>query len=186
MQLGNFRFTTPGAGLDIVLGQLPLDLFLCETAMRTHMRLHSLKIKDWQGKGPGARGKAGHILRTEKLLEDAKIDYLMNDDIPKSNNWDELYTTSNCFEGNDETEGLRLYTDGSKLNNNSGFGAVLMSGEDICDELYVSVAEEATVFQAECHAIIHGLDLVHNRNCEITILTDIVNRGLLLKCLVIL
>ena len=73
MQLGNFRFTTPGSGLDVVLGQIPLDLHLTETAMRTHIRLQSLNIRDWQGKGPGQRGKMGHIRRAESLIEEAKI-----------------------------------------------------------------------------------------------------------------
>ena len=59
MQMGNFRFTTPGNGLDVVLGQLPLDLFLLDVALRTHTRLQNLQIKDWRGKGPGARGRSG-------------------------------------------------------------------------------------------------------------------------------
>ena len=156
MQLGNFRFTTPEAGLNVVLGQLPLDLFLLDSALRTHTRLQYLLIRDWQGKGAGSRGKLGHILRAEKALETANIEYKQMDDIPKTISWDEKYTVCNEFTGNDVTEGLRLYTDGSKLEGNSGFGAVLMEGDDICDETFGSIGEQATVFQAECHAIIHG------------------------------
>ena len=36
-QLGNFRFTTPGSGLNVILGQTPLDLHLLSTAIKTHI-----------------------------------------------------------------------------------------------------------------------------------------------------
>ena len=76
------------------------------------------------------------------------------------------------MEGNDHMTGLCLYTDGSKLNNNSGYGAVCIKEGEVCDETYGSIGPEATVFQAECYAIIHGLDLVTDHTTSLSILTD--------------
>ena len=46
-----------------------------------------------------------------------------------------------------------------------------MSDSDICDEIFGSIGTKATVFQAECYAIYHGLDIIKN-DIDITILTD--------------
>ena len=172
MQLGNFRFTTPEAGLNVALGQIPLDLFLLGTALRTHTRLQHLHIRDWNGKGPGARGKPGHILRAEKHLEEANINTPLIDSLPKTKEWEQEYTVDQDFDGLDCPEGFCLYTDGSKLNENSGFGAVYMQNGDICNEVHGSIGQDATVFQAECYAILHGLDLITAENTGVTVFTD--------------
>ena len=62
--------------------------------------------------------------------------------------WEQNYKIDELFEGNDAYGTLRLYTDGSKLEGNTGYGAVLMAGEDICDEILGSIGKRATVFQA--------------------------------------
>ena len=85
--MGNFRYSTPTTGLEIIMGQLPLDLHILETAMRTHVRLAPLSIRDWNGKGPGSKGRPGHILRMEKLMQELQIIYAHNDSIPKEKSW---------------------------------------------------------------------------------------------------
>ena len=172
MQLGNFRFTTPEAGLNVVLGSLPLDLHLQELAMRTPSRLKHLNILDWQGKGPGSRGRPGHILRVETKLNNTGVNYQLTDAMPNTTMWENLYLVDENMDGNDITEGYRLYTDGSKLDENSGYGAALLHNDDVCDEVCGSIGTEATVFQAECAAILYGLDLLTLRDSDITILVD--------------
>ena len=140
--------------------------------MRTHIRLQKLEIKDWNGKGPGKRGKWGHIYRMEVECEEAKIANILIDDISKEKSWLKHYEVVPPSDGSDIEDGLRLYTDGSKQNGNSGYGAVLMRDDDICDETYGSQGQSATVFQAECQAIVRGLDLVTSTNENLTILTD--------------
>ena len=172
MQLGNFRYSTPTSGLDVILGQLPLDLYILETAMRTHVRLEPLEIRDWNGKGPGTRGRIGHILRMEKLMTEMAISHERCDAIPKEKSWIKKYKVEENMDGTDITQGLRLYTDGSRLDDNSGYGAVLMNDDQICDETFGSIGTQATVYQAECYAILHGLDMVERTTKEITILSD--------------
>ena len=83
----------------------------------------------------------GHILRAESLLEEANAQYARIDDIPKKKEWNAKYTVCQDLDGLDVTTGMRLYTDGSKLDENSGYGAVLMSNEDICDETFGSIGQ---------------------------------------------
>ena len=47
-----------------------------------------------------------------------------------------------------------------------------MENGEICDETFGSIGTQATVFQAECYAILHGLDLLTARNVNIQIYTD--------------
>ena len=105
-------------------------------------------------------------------MNDLQISYALNDAIPKEKSWTKNFSISQNFDGNDVTQGVRLYTDGSKLDDNSGYGAVLMKGDDICNEICGSIGTQATVFQAESYAILHGLDILDDDIDEITILTD--------------
>ena len=65
MQTANFRYTTPETGLDVVLGQMPLDLHILQRAILTHLRVREKVTKGWAGKAPGPKGKPGHINRME-------------------------------------------------------------------------------------------------------------------------
>ena len=90
-----------------------------------------------------------HILRIKRKLEDNAIRYPLSDSIPKEKAWTDLYQVSPDLSGDDHTNGYRLYTDGSHLDGNSGYGAVLMLDDDICDETLGGIGAEATVYQAE-------------------------------------
>ena len=176
MQLGNFRPSTPGSGLDVVLGQLPLDLHLLSCAIKTHIRLNNNQAKGWAGKGPGSKGKLGHINRMSTLVRENGIPTVYKDQIIKEKIWEQNYEISEDYEGNNTYEGFRLYTDGSKLNDNTGYGAVLYDDENRnLGELCGTCGPNATVFQAECEAIIQGVTLVQPDITKLTILTD--NQG---------
>ena len=175
MQLGNFRPSTPESGLDVIMGQLPLDLHLLACSIKTHIRLNTKPI-GWLGKGPGQKGKVGHIMRMEALTTDNGIPTVWKDQLPNEKIWEKHYTISEDFEGFNLNDGFRLYTDGSKLNNNSGYGAVLYDPMDRnIGELKGTCGPNATVFQAECHAILEGISLITPDITSITILTD--NQG---------
>ena len=91
MQCGNFRFTIPQTGLDVVLGQLLLDLHLLQCAILTHLRTRSIVKKGWKGKGPGKNGKAGHILRMEEAIKEIGLPCHTLDTIPKEMIWEQNY-----------------------------------------------------------------------------------------------
>ena len=174
MQLGNFRPSTPESGLDVVLGQLPLDLHLLSCAIKTYLRLQCHKPSGWNGKGPGNKGKSGHILRMQTLVHEHNIPTVWLDQTAKTKVWEKLYTTEeDNWQGNNIYTGTRLYTDGSRLRDNSGYGAVLYDDDNRnLAETYGTLGPNATVFQAECHAIIEGLKLIPEETNEVTILTD--------------
>ena len=71
MQLGNFRMTTPEAGLNVILGQKPLDLALEDHTIKAYLRLNS--NLDWTGKGPGKKGRLDHLLRLKNITQDMQI-----------------------------------------------------------------------------------------------------------------
>ena len=53
-----------------------------------------------------------------------------HDPIPKEREWKQQYEVIDCYEGNDNKGEFSLYTDGSKLGGNSGYGAVLFNKEN--------------------------------------------------------
>ena len=65
----NFCMTTPEAGLGVILGQKPLDLALEDHAIKSYLRLDSQQAPSWPGKGPGKKGKLGHLLRLKEKTE---------------------------------------------------------------------------------------------------------------------
>ena len=59
---------------------------------------------------------------------------------------------------------MRMYTDGSKVNNADWYWAVLLNDDDkVLEDLHGGLGQEALVFQAECYAIIHGAELCKGR-----------------------
>ena len=70
---------------------------------------------------------------------------------------------------------MRLYTDGSKMGLDTGYGAVLFNDSNkIVDTINGKLEDHATVFQAECVAIQQGLTLLDNipKGMNVQILTD--------------
>ena len=77
--------------------------------------------------------------------------------------------------GEDKDDGFRLYTDGSKMENKAGYGAVLLDeGDDVLDTVQGPLGEMATVFQSESIAILEGIKVARHLDPGdgITILTD--------------
>ena len=85
--------------LNVILGQLPLDLHLLSHALKTHIRVGPKVKKGWAGKGAGKTGQLRHILRMEKLLPDLKILLRNLDNIPKTKIWTQNYHINNDLSG---------------------------------------------------------------------------------------
>ena len=59
--------------------------------------------------------------------------------------------------------GIRLYTDGSKMGDNTGYGAVLFNDQnEIVSTINCNLEDHATVFQAECVATQMALTLLED------------------------
>ena len=68
MQMGNFRKGTPSAGLDIITGTIPLDLYIKEEIMNARIRQDNNTIHTWDGIPTRGKAQIGHIAYAERLL----------------------------------------------------------------------------------------------------------------------
>ena len=50
VRVGHVRKSTPGPGMEVITGQLPLDLHILSTALRARVRLGEKIKQDWKGK----------------------------------------------------------------------------------------------------------------------------------------
>ena len=78
--------------------------FISRSLLCAHTRLKHLNILDWQGKGPGSRGRPGHILRVETKLNNTGVNYQLTDAMPNTTMWENLYLVDENMDGNDITE----------------------------------------------------------------------------------
>jgi hypothetical protein len=133
---GHVRRSTPGSGLNIVTNTLPIDLFLQEHITKARLRLKPYLIRDWAGKGPGRYGKLGHIALSDAMLEQINLPDNNLDSHPTSKTWVKNYTieipdeaTGPQLELEEFKSGITVYSDGSKMDNQTGFGAVVYQQE---------------------------------------------------------
>jgi hypothetical protein len=157
---GHFRKGTPNAGLYIVLGIPPLDLYIKEEIMKARIRIEHNLIHNWNGKGNGKR--LGRIKQSEMICADAEVELTTTSQIATQRVWDKKYSVNTASYANGDNiatqempEGyLRCYTDGSRMNKQTGLGYCLLDnwGEPILQNS-VGMAPHNTVHQAETKAI---------------------------------
>jgi ribonuclease HI len=158
--VGHFRRGTPKAGLDIILGIPPLDLHIDEEIMKARVRLDPYLTNNWNGMG---KGKAvGHIKYAEYLCADNEIALEPTSHIPTTHCWDKKFTVNEDsfkkgldVEVHDKPDGyLRVYTDGSKLDNKTGLGFCIMDAWPApLVQKSVGLADNNTVNQCEMKAL---------------------------------
>ena len=116
--VGHVRKSTPETGLDVVLGQTPLDLAVLEQAILARLRTKSKSMTDWNGKG--TRKRKSHFLTLDEIIEEQGLTNCIDDQATHLE-WTKDYTVNvDSFEaGQDIEHGTRLYTDGSKMGENT-------------------------------------------------------------------
>ena len=166
--LAPMRPSTPTSGLEMVLGVPPLDLHIRELAISSLNRLN-LQPSGWNG---SSRRRQGHIVWLKDQM----------DGLPPRELQDRcaIPITTHKFsviiaEGDDDitTPGIRLYTDGSNSNKTgAGFVAFHDPTEDPKFQ-GKSFLGQATVFQAEVHAIEGAAEYAAANNFDqVTIFSD--------------
>ena len=130
MQTGNYRFTTPESGLNMVLGQLPLDLHILNVALNIQLRNRNKFPLGWKGKAGGPKGPLGHIMLLDNLLTECDVPMHNLDQMDKTKVWERNYTTIVEPTGYNISSGTRLYTDGSLIGGKAGYGAVLLDDNE--------------------------------------------------------
>ena len=167
--LAPMRPSTPTSGLEMVAGLPPLDLHIRELAINSYNRL-DLRPSGWTGRGP--RGQIGHIVWLESQMDglpprEFQDRCAINVSVHK-------FTTV-IDDGIDDVTlpGVRLYTDGSS-SSKTGAAFVAYQGNSQ-DPVWQGLAYlgDATVFQAEVHAIEGAAEYAANNNFnDVTIFSD--------------
>ncbi len=143
MQVARPWRTTAAEALDAILGIRPLHLTIKELAAKARLRTSTQK-EDWDGVND--RGKlAGHRGVWDSHLEECGVKELPRDVTTKSMWWTEI--------DEDQEPELRVFTDGSKMENKTGYGMAVTKGEEVIFEEKEYLGD-ATVFQAEVAAIL--------------------------------
>lgn len=72
----------------------------------------------------------GHVLRMAHPTTDIGIAHHDLDKIPKHKIWTKNYEINHEMTGENTEDCLRLYTDGTKLDGQAGYGSVLLDSDD--------------------------------------------------------
>ena len=160
MQCGHFRKSTPETGLDVILGEIPLDLTILAEAMISRIRTKDKIEPNWNGKGKGKN--ESHFRKLDNMLplhlKEVIID-AQNGNPAEASHF--IINHESLRHGNDINEGLRMYTDGSRINQRGGYGAVLLDGQNsITHATNGEISQHGTVFQAECTAMIEAAKVI--------------------------
>ena len=121
--MGHMRQGTPMEGLQVLTNTLPINLFFEKELLSATARLQGKLDKDWDGLSLGKL--KGHIKYAEdKYISTGLTSEYDTDYIDKKIFWEKKFTIdSNSFKhGRDHEEGVRCYTDGSKINGRTGLG----------------------------------------------------------------
>lgn len=135
--------STPTAGMEVVLGILPLDLHAEEIAAKTRLRTRDLLTDTWDGIGTTKRG---HRFLIDSTLGKIPSTNLPLDRTTRSMNWLELDVEL-------EDPDITLFTDGSRMVEDSGAGWAAVHKDTVLAEESVYLGKTTSVFQAEVVAI---------------------------------
>jgi ribonuclease HI len=156
--MGNFRTGTPTAGLQIALGFPPLDLVFQDIALNTlrRLNLNDLAPHSWDGLGNGSR--KGHIKFLTNLHSSLNLPPIESEDSCQNTfiNCKATLEEDSFKEGNDcGYDSLRIYTDDSKIGEETGCGYSMhrKRSEPEIQNASLYLGTKASVFQAEIEAI---------------------------------
>ena len=140
--IANARHSTPTAALELIYDVPPLHLQIKQRAQETYLRLGELRHDVWSY--PRIK-KQGHLERLRSSLPNLRTDDTMTPRPNRNRKYQVIIDTS--LKDFPETEGLLLFTDGSKNKEKTGCGVLLS------DERYSERLPDRTIFQAEIRAI---------------------------------
>jgi hypothetical protein len=141
--------STPSKTLEIILGVMPLPLFIKETAAMTRIRTKEVVSTTWDNKTHLVR--QGHMLEADNTIRKAFPDGVEIDRTFAIN--PVKVTTDSSGEADSNPKGITVYTDGSVKNNNSGTGWIISSDNTPIIEGHTTLCKNLSAFQTEVIAI---------------------------------
>ena len=149
--------TAPQAGAEVILGLMPLELFIQQCGVKARIRLGSKLMVAWDNLNASRKTHViPHLWHWERKLTELGLSDKSND-VCFEYIFDKNYTVNTeSFDGKAKHRShaeIMAYTDGSKTEQGVGAGYVLYRRKQF--EFYESLKlpDHATVFQAEVMAI---------------------------------
>jgi len=144
--------STPTKGLEIIYNIMPLDLHCLQTGLLAWMRIRNqVKPVQWDGI-TNYKNKYGHAKAWMKMLDECHAANMPCDMMTvKERNVSEL-----CISMSNpvlQVPDIICYTDGSKLDDKTGYGWAVTKGNFVIHDESVFLGRETSVFQAEVTAI---------------------------------
>ena len=167
------RKSTPTEGLEVILDLPPLDLKVQEAAYKTMLRVLPHKLTQWVSLEPK---KVGHLQWGATELKKLGIDPLNNDSFHTSINISRRFNIDpDSFKSGlpiTDSENI-CYTDGSRMQDNSGYGFGITKNDFIIAEENGQLDKNNSVFQAEVYAIHKACKLLKGMGTKnVTIFSD--------------
>ncbi len=147
--------SAPTAGLEVMMGWMPMALHAEEVGMNTYLRIQDTIQSNWNGIGQKGR-LMGHISLWRKKS-------LSLDNFPRLKQHQRFFWKDR--KQPPPIRGISIYSDASKSAENVGFAWAAFQGDYILDE-HVSSAKEVNVYQAEIMAIKEALSWI--KDLELT------------------
>ena len=151
--------------LEIMLDIIPLHLFCEQEALATKVRLNDILDLNWRETNKKKTHCVSHLRAWDNLLEEHDMDPEETDRCSKIL-WSSGYKINKTsFDGTSKhrtKSQYNIYTDGSRVSNRTGAGAVIYKNTRPLQEIWARLPYSSTVFQAEITAI----SLAANALCD--------------------
>ena len=166
------RRSTPTIGLEVILGFTPLDIKIKELALNELLRIIPHKRTKWDGCGKKGNG---HLRAGQNKLQELGINKYEFDSTKTIHLKRDYKVDLESFKSGQPISSsvLSAYTDGSKLNQHTGYGLGIFKGITTVAEENGYLGENNSVFQGEIAGIQRACENLYNCRTEsVTIFSD--------------
>ena len=161
----SFPKSTPTTALEIILDLKPLHLFCVQEAVSARVRLDEVLEFGWSGTSHTKNHSVSHMKFLESCLEKYEINPKGSDRC-SSVKWNLGFKLNrDSFDGQSKHRQLtqyNVYTDGSKMNDQTGAGFVIYKGRRETTNEWFRLPNGTTVFQAEIAAVLKAAETLIN------------------------
>ena len=156
--IASVQRSTPTRGLNVIYNIIPLPLFLKYTGLKSYSRQIGHFDLDWVGSCPRKKRSIAHRKYWIDLIGEWDLGCLSEN----SDNCQEVIHSRNYRINTDSFSGAskhltptqcNIYTDGSKMSDGVGCGAIVFKDRNKIDQLSLKLPGYASVFFAELEAI---------------------------------
>lgn len=156
--------SSPTNALEILLGLLPIDIYVESEALLAAHRLSDATTWKGQAFGHACILTSSNLLpveanmRSDHAAKTYHFDNMFNTKIPNREDWDS---------GSVILNGICIFTDGAKSGHLLGSGVY---SSELNLSITTPLGEQITIFQAEVHAILQAAQmLLENKTCNVSI-----------------